>query len=256
MKRVVFNRLMLRRRDRVVGVGNSVRQALIDNEGIRPNRVDVIYNGVNVEAFSNSITNRTSRFDTRREIDVGDDDLLLIQVARLDALKDHLTAIRTLARVVESHPEVKLVLVGEGPEQDVITAEVRKRSLQSFVRFLGLRNDIPRLLQAADIFLLTSISEGIPLTIIEAMLAGLPVVTTSVGGIPEIVKDGETGLTAPSGKDQELSSAILRLIETPSLREEMGAAGCRRAKTVFSDEQMNRAYHQLYNEMLTTSNAG
>ena len=103
-----------------------------------------------------------------------------------------------------------------------IADEVRRRKLESQVRFLGSRADVPRLLHAADIFLLTSISEGIPLTVIEAMAAGLPVVATRVGGVPEIVEEGRTGWLAPSGNDEQLAAAILRLAESDRAPEANG----------------------------------
>jgi L-malate glycosyltransferase len=249
-KRIVFNRLMLRSRDRVVGVGQSVRQALIDNEGIRPDRVGVIYNGINIAQFAHGESSSATRLQIRRELGVEAHDLLLVQVARLDALKDHLTAVRTLERVRQFRPDVKLLLAGEGPEHPAIDQEVRRRKLESQVRFLGLRADVQRLLHAADIFLLTSISEGIPLTVIEAMAAGLPVVATRVGGVPEIVEEGQTGWLAPARDDEQLAAAIQRLAENAPLRKQMGAAGRLRANALFSDEQWCAAYTKLYVEML------
>src|SRR5262249_13587034 len=117
------------------------------------------------------------------------------------------------------------------------------------IHLLGLRSDVPRLLDAADMFLLSSISEGIPLTIIEAMAAGLPVVATRVGGVAEMVGDRVTGLLAPAGDYGALAAAILRLAEHPRLRDEMGRRGraCRAER--FSAGKMYDAYHQLYKEM-------
>ena len=115
---------------------------------------------------------------------------------------------------------------------------------------LGLRKDIARLLSAADVFLLTSISEGIPLTAIEAMNAGLPVVATRVGGLPEIVVQGRTGVLAPSRDDEELADCILRLAADPALRAAMGRAGRERARAVFSQSRMHQQYLELYQEML------
>ncbi len=249
-KRILFNRLMLRPRDRVVGVGKSVRHALIHNEGLRPERVGVIYNGINIATFANGGGPTAVRSQVRRELGIGDDDLILLQVARLDALKDHLTAIRALERVSKRWPDVKLLLAGEGPEQSAIAGEIRRRNLESQVRFLGSRSDVPRLLHSADIFLLTSVSEGIPLTVIEAMAAGLPVVATRVGGVPEIVEEGTTGWLAPAGDDAKLADAVLRLAESLPLRRQMGLAGRQRAESMFSDVQWIASYARLYTEML------
>src|SRR5262249_1496011 len=141
------------------------------------------------------------------------------------------------------------VLTGRGPEQRRIEEEARRLGLTARVRFLGLRTDVARLLPAADVFLLTSISEGIPLTLIEAMAARLPIVSTNVGGVSEVVEDGVTGLLAPSGDADELSRQVLRLIAEPALRRELGERGRARAETHFSERQMLVAYAELYEEM-------
>jgi glycosyltransferase involved in cell wall biosynthesis len=246
-KRMVANRLLLRRRDRVVGVGQSVRSALIRNEGIPGGRVEVIYNGIDLPPFAREAHDRAA---ARRELGLGDGDLALIQVARLDSLKDHATALRALERLVARGPEVRLLLVGEGPEMPRIRELVRARALEPYVHFLGLRGDIARLLSAADIGLLTSISEGIPLTLIEAMAAGLPVVSTDVGGVREVVEEGVTGLLAAAGDDAALAEAILHLAGDPALRARMGRAGLRRAEAAFSERRMHDEYLKLYEEML------
>lgn len=246
-KRILFNRLMLRRGDRVVGVGGSVRQALIDNEGIPADRIAVIYNGVDVSAFDGPPPDRVA---VRREIGAGPDDLVILQVARLDHLKDHATAIRTIRRVAAGRSDVRLVLVGEGPEREKVEAAIAECDVAPQVRLLGLRDDVPRLLRSADLFLLTSISEGIPVTLIEAMAAGLPVVSTDVGGVAEVVEAGRTGLLAPSGDDAALARAVLRLAGDPDLRRTMGRHGHQRAGEVFSEQRMHAAYQACYEEML------
>jgi glycosyltransferase involved in cell wall biosynthesis len=246
-KRMFANRLLIERRDRIVGVGQSVRQALIRNEGIPTGRVEVIYNGVDLSTFAENLDDRTN---ARRAMGVGPEDFVILQVARLDALKDHPTAIRTMERVARSHPDARLVLVGEGPEEETIRTEVHRRGLDSRVIFLGLRSDVARLLPAADLFLLTSVSEGIPVTLIEAMGAARPVVATRVGGVGEVVDDGITGLLSPDGDDAGLSEQILRLAGDPAERERMGRSGLERARAMFTEEQMHEGYLRLYEEML------
>lgn len=246
-KRIIANRLLLERRDRVVGVGESVRQALIHNEGIPPSRVGVIYNGVDLEAFSSEAADRES---VRRELGLRSDEFAIFQVARLDHLKDHSTAIRTIARVVQRRPVARLVLIGEGPEEPRIRAEVERLGVSSSVLLLGLRTDVARLLPAADAFLLTSISEGIPVTLIEAMGARLPVVATAVGGIPEVVLNGKTGLLAPSGADAALADGLLRLVVEPGFRERLGLAGRERALSRFPQHLMHTSYLNCYEQML------
>jgi sugar transferase (PEP-CTERM/EpsH1 system associated) len=246
-KRKLANRLLLRRRDRVVAVGQAVREALVANDGFPAQRVGVIYNGIDLTPFA---APRDDRGTIRREMGAGDDEFVILQVARLDYLKDHATAVRTLARVLPHLPDARLVLVGEGPELQAIEEVVRQHGVGAQIRFLGLRKDVARLLSGADLFLLTSVSEGIPLTVIEAMAAGLPVVSTRVGGLPEVVVEGRTGLLEPAGDHAALGRAVCRLAAEPALRREMGHLGRERAETVFSEELMLAQYGALYREML------
>jgi sugar transferase (PEP-CTERM/EpsH1 system associated) len=246
-KRMIVNRLLLERRDRVVAVGRAVQQAVVNNEGIPAQRVAVIYNGIDLSPYRNGVPDRDA---VRRELGLGDWDLVLVQVARLDYLKDHPTAVRMMGQVVRQRPDARLLLVGEGPERGKIEDEIRQRGLEANVRLLGQRGDVARILRAADLFLLTSISEGIPLTVIEAMAAGLPVVATNVGGMTEVVEDGQTALLAPAADDAGLAAAVFRLAEDPELRRQMGQWGRERANEVFSERQMHEQYVRLYDEML------
>jgi sugar transferase (PEP-CTERM/EpsH1 system associated) len=246
-KRILFNRLMLRRRDRVVAVGDAVRQALLVNEGIPGGRIEVVFNGIDAERFEKRPGERAL---VRGELGLRPDEPVILQVARLDYLKDHATAVRAMARVVREKPEARQLLVGEGPEGRSIAAQVAGLRLERSVLFLGLRKDVARLLQAADIFLLSSVSEGIPLTVIEAMCAGLPVVCTDVGGTGEVVTDRQTGFLSPAGDDEALAGSILRLLGDPELRTRMGEAGRLRARERFSERRMADRYLALYGEML------
>ncbi|HEV3237338.1 MAG TPA: glycosyltransferase [Gemmataceae bacterium] len=246
-KRILFNRLALTKRDRAVGVGQAVRQALIDNEGIRPGSVSVIYNGIDLQPYQNGSPDRSL---VRKEMGIEPGEFAIILVARMDYLKDHATAIRTLANLRARTVNAKLILVGEGPELGKVEEQTRTLGMSGDVRFLGLRNDVPRLLSAVDLFLLTSISEGIPLTVIEAMAAGLPVVGTRVGGMAEVVEEGKTGLLAPSGDDAGLADHVERLALDPNLGSQMGACGKERAYSSFSLERMATQYRQMYQEQM------
>jgi glycosyltransferase involved in cell wall biosynthesis len=245
-KRILFNRLMLRRRDRVVAVGHAVRQALVANERIPDRRIEVVYNGIDAERFAGRLRDRA---EVRRELGLGTAEPVIIQVARLDRLKDHSTALRCLARVTREALTARLILVGDGPEDAAIRTQVEQLGLAQSVLFLGLRKDVAQLLRAADLFLLSSVSEGIPLAVIEAMCAGLPVVSTEVGGTAEVVRDGHTGMLAAAGDDAALADAILRLHRDPDLRRRLGENGRLRARELFSEEQMARKYLGLYEQM-------
>ncbi|MFO0810226.1 MAG: glycosyltransferase [Gemmataceae bacterium] len=237
-KRMFANRLLLSSRDRVVGVGEAVRQALIVNEGLPEGRVNVLYNGIDVDAFAAA----ADRASARTALGVRPDEFAIIQVARLDYLKDHATAIRTLARV----PGGRLVLVGDGPEKQSIEAVAREQGVTDRITWLGTRHDVARLLPGADLFLLTSVSEGIPLTVLEAMAAGLPIVATDVGGLREVVAHGDTGFLAPARDDAALAGLIQRLADDPNLRRRMGESGRVRAKERFDEPRMCDDYGRLY----------
>jgi L-malate glycosyltransferase len=245
-KRVWANRSLLTARDRFVAVGQYVRKALVDFEGLPEGRVDVIYNGRDLRMF---IPDQSRRSEVRDQLGLSHDGFVIVQVARLDRLKDHPTALRVMARLKSALPSSTLLIVGDGEERERVQGLVEELGLASSVRLLGERNDVARLLQAADLFLLTSVSEGIPLTLIEAMATALPCVATRVGGIPEIVKDGETGFLADSGNDLELARYIVRLAEDPVLRERFGQAGHARVHTRFDEPAMLESYKRMYHEM-------
>lgn len=239
------NRLLLRRGDRVVGVGQAVRRALVDKEGLPPGRVGVIYNGIDTASYAGA----AGRDEVRRELGLGADDFVIILVARMDPIKDHATALRAVARVAARRDDARLVLVGEGPTAGAVAGEAARLGLGPHVLQLGLRTDVARLLGGADVSLLTSLSEGIPLSLIEAMASGLPVVATRVGGIPEVVQEGLTGLLAPSGDDAGLADALLRLAADPDLRGRLGGQGRARAEAVFSEARMHAAYREAYDAL-------
>jgi glycosyltransferase involved in cell wall biosynthesis len=245
-KRMVFNRTFLRPCDRVVAVGEAVRQALVKNEGIAAERIDVIYNGVRLADFRSE---NHSRQHLRQALGIAADTPVAIQVARLDPLKDHATALRAAACIRRQLPQFKLLLVGEGPERAAIEQNISRLELHDTVQLLGLRTDVRELLAVADLFLLTSISEGIPVTLIEAMAAQLPVVSTDVGGTGEVVVPGVTGYLAPAGDDAALAARMLELLTHPDRASAMGRQGRTRAETEFSEHAMHTAYAQLLKQM-------
>jgi len=246
-KRKWANRVLLRRNDRVVAVGECVRQALVDNEGLRASRIEVVYNGVDLRRYD---PGRSARAAVRAELGVAPDQTLIMQVARLNRLKDHGTALRALKRLIARHPQAKLVLVGDGEERPAIERLIDTLELAPFVTLAGTRNDVPRLLQGADVFLLSSLTEGVALTLIEAMATGLPIVATSVGGNSEVVVDGATGFLVPPRSDAEMADRLERLAISPDQARQFGDAGSRRAAERFSDTQMHAAYRTIYGQML------
>ena len=246
-KRMLYNRVAISRRDRIVAVGEAVRQALITNEGFPANRVDRIYNGINLEPFLN--TDYVEANKIRTEFNIADSTFLIAHVARLDSIKDHLTAMRAVSRLVDAGVDAKLLIVGDGPERSTIE-RARAELSSSNIIIAGIRRDIPAILAAADAFLLTSLSEGIPLTVIEAMASSLPVVATDVGGLSEVVIQGETGFLAPARDALAISNHLRELVNQPARAAEFGAAGRALAKDRFSEQAMIASYSAAYSEMI------
>jgi glycosyltransferase involved in cell wall biosynthesis len=168
----------------------------------------------------------------------------LVMVGRLAPPKDPVTLIRALA-TLPGTPFAALV-VGDGPDRAEVEAEVRAAGLDGAVELAGERRDVPELLADADVLVLASRSEGAPLSILEAMAAGLPVVASAVGGVPELVDDGTTGLLVPPGDPAALADALRRVLTDPALRARMGAAGRERVRARFDIAQLRSAHLELY----------
>ena len=167
----------------------------------------------------------------------------VLTVGRLAAPKDPLTLIRALAQV--SHP-FSACVVGDGPERAAVEAEIRAAGLGRAVELTGERRDVPDLLAAADVFALSSRSEGAPLSVLEAMAAGLPVVASNVGGLPELVADGETGVLVPPEDPAALAAALDRLLGDAELRRTLGARGRDRVRERFDLSTLREAHLTLY----------
>jgi glycosyltransferase involved in cell wall biosynthesis len=175
----------------------------------------------------------------------------LVSVGRLAAPKDPHTLVRALAALGERPFSTQIV--GDGPERAAVEAEVGAHGLEGRVELLGDRRDVPRLLADSDVFVLSSRSEGAPLSVLEAMAAGLPVVASAVGGVPEQVADGATGLLVPPGDPAALASALERLLADPELRRRLGTAGRERVRERFDLAAVRRAHVDLYERVLAGS---
>lgn len=175
----------------------------------------------------------------------------IVTVGRLQAPKDTLTFVRALAALKERPLEA--VIVGEGPDRPALESEIRRLGLASAVELAGARDDVAKILAASDLFVLSSRSEGLPLSILEAMAAALPVIASSVGGIPEIVVEGETGFLVPPGDPQSLAGAIESLLDDSDLRRRLGAAGRDRVAQRFDLVSARQAHLDLYSALLAAA---
>ncbi|KIX84467.1 glycosyltransferase [Thermus filiformis] len=206
----------------------------------------VIYNGIPLERFSGGGVQTWPRRGK----------LVWIHVGRFAPQKNHRLLVEAFAQALARLPSMELWLVGEGPLRPQVEEQVQKAGLVEYVRFLGLRRDIPELLSQADALLLPSDWEGVPLVVLEAMAAGKPVVATKVGGVPELVEHGVTGFLVPPGDPGALAEAILRVASSGELRRQMGEAGWERVRERFDIRQTARAYGELYLGLLEKTRGG
>lgn len=169
-----------------------------------------------------------------------------VMVGRLAPEKDVATLLRAVAAVVRVDPSFRLEIAGDGACRADLEGLAAELDLREYVRFLGAVNDVAALLERASLFVLSSLTEGVSLTVLEAMARGLPVIATRVGGNPEVVADGETGLLVPSATPDFLASALLQLHQNPATGRRMGLAGRERAEHYFDVRATVAAYEALY----------
>ncbi|MGI8992324.1 MAG: glycosyltransferase [Bryobacteraceae bacterium] len=191
----------------------------------------------------------------RKREGFGEDELLCLCVGRLAPQKDHANLLNAFAAGPASHPRARLLLAGDGPLRAAIEEQAAALGLGGRVRFLGRRTDMPDVLSAVDLFVMASRWEGSPLSVMEAMAAGVPVIATSVGGLPELVEDGVSGLLVPPGDSATLASAIRRLLDNAGERASMGRFAATRAQERFDCPVMVRAYERLYEKLLRTASS-
>jgi len=175
---------------------------------------------------------------------------VLTHVGRFAPPKNHALLIEAFAQVRSDAP-LYLLLVGGGELENTVREQVARLGLQERVRFLGVRADVADILRASDVFVLSSRWEGNPMSVMEAMAAGLPVVSTAVGGVPELVQEGATGLLVPSEDAGALAQAMQALVDDPVRRQAMGAAARQHAIARFDIRHTVRGYEQLYEKLLT-----
>jgi len=175
-------------------------------------------------------------------------------VGRLAAVKDQSSLLRALAAIIQAEPAqrttLRCILVGDGPERASLQSLVEELALGDCVWMAGDRDDIPNLLACMDVFVLPSLGEGISNTVLEAMATGLPVVATRVGGNPELVTEGDTGMLVPVGNVTALAQALQRLIDDPALCIRMGNAGLERVQRDFDWQRTVTTYLQVYDALL------
>ena len=234
---------------KLVMVAEYMKQEYLDNAKFPPEKIITIYNGV-------SYDEPKEPFDLdafNKEIDFCEGDFLIANVANFRPPKGHLILIDAAYLVCQAIPKAKFLLIGEegdGKIKREILGRIEKYNLQDRIKLLGFRNDISQILKHIDIFLLASISEGLPMSVVEGMRASRPVVATDVGGLSEVVKSGVTGFLTKPGDHQDLAEKLITLLKDQNLRKEMGEKGREVAISMFSLDEMISKYQVLYTRLM------
>jgi len=239
-KRRVANCVLSHAPSEVVTVSSELRDHLVA-EGFPAERVSVIYNGIDVGGLPDA----GKRVQMRRALGLSEDAIVLGTVARLDPVKDLGTLIAAMASPPLSGVKLTLLVIGDGSERADLERMAHSLGAASAIRFLGHREDARDVLAACDLYGNSSISEGISLTILEAMAAGLPVVATRVGGTPEIVDDS-CGRLVPSRNSEAVAAMLAQLSADPALRHRLGSEARSRVEQRFTLERMVREYRDAY----------
>jgi sugar transferase (PEP-CTERM/EpsH1 system associated) len=219
---------------RVVCVSDALLAYVVEEIGLRPELLQTIVNGIDVAELREP---RNAR---------GQEEFVFVAVGRLAAVKNYPLMLEAFAEASARAGQLRLLIAGDGPERGTIEALVAERRLESKVRLLGFTQDVNSVLKNADAYVISSLSEGTPMAVLEAMRAGLPVLATRVGGLPTVIREGETGLLVPSGDVTALSRAMVELASDPGRSRAMGDAGYRHVLGHFSLRSMVAAYENLY----------
>lgn len=236
--------------ERYVVVSPDLRSWLTERARIKHSKVVYIANGIDVDLFDVP----AAADKTRRQL--GDfaptGSVLVAHVARLDQVKDQAGLISAfkLLRQTSGHVDCRLVIVGAGSQRQQLERQIAELGLMQAVQLLGNRDDVAELLAECDVFALSSIAEGMPVTLLEAMAASLPVVATDVGGVALVVENGVTGTLVPARDPSAMASALNAYAADPTLRRKHGNAGRARVTAQFSLSAMVTAYAALYDELL------
>lgn len=233
--------------DLVVANSNYTKEVLVSMEGVPEGKVRFVRYGIDQRPFRSVSAEAVNAVQAEMSLE---GKLVLCVAARLDHMKGHRFLLEAMAMTLRrGHPHVVLLVAGAGPMEETLRSQARELGIEDGVRFLGMRADVPELMAASDIVVHPSLTEASGIALIEALAVGRPVVATDVGGTPEVVTHDRSGLLVPSCSSEALADAILRLVEAPELRQEMGRTARAEADR-FSLQRMAEEHAAVYAELL------
>jgi len=242
----LLDRVLLYFPDHLVPVSEKVYREIMACPFMNPDRVTMIRNAIEQQSFHVA----EQRESCRSEFGLNPDSIVIGSSGRLEKVKRYDLMLRGFATVFERFPNSKLMLIGDGSLKTGLEQLANELRIADAVIWTGFRTDVPRLLAAMDIYVQSSVNEGLSLSILEAMAAGKPVIITDVGGARELVENGRTGILIAPGSAAEISGAIIELLEDPAKCSLFAAAGRTYVEREFGLMQMMESYRQLYKSFL------
>ena len=242
-----LERFSARFTDKIITLTKSGIEPYIKAGIGQKSQFDYIYNGVDVERLRKR---KVDRIQKRQEIGVENDCFLVVTAGRLVPVKGYTYLITAIAQVTTEIPNIRLVFLGDGELRGELLGQVKTLGLEKHVLFPGMRSDVPEIISCSDLFVLPSVNEGFGVVLLEAMAMRCPIVATNVGGVPEVVLDGETGILVPPGDPVPLARGIIQLLKDPSIALKMAECGYQRLKACFDIRETVSKTEHLYKELL------
>jgi hypothetical protein len=219
-------------------VSHAVKSDLVE-QGIKPGKIVVVQNGIDPNLIKEKKDNNDKESENKDNVIVG-------TITRLSPQKDLKTFLRMATLVIKEIPNVEFIVIGDGEQREELQTLAERLGLHNHVQFLGYREDARDVLKSFDIFVLSSLWEGLPIVVLEAMAAGKPVVATAVDGVTEVVEHGKTGLLVEPGRPDLLAKLVIELINNPDRSKTMGKRGRERIKRAFSINRVINTMEQIY----------
>ena len=242
-----MERLLAKLTDVIITVGEQQRREIINYKIAEPEKIISVPLGLNLERFINSTVQPD---ELRSELGISADALLVGIVARLVPIKNHVCFLEAARLVLERNDKACFVIVGDGELRAELERKARDLKIESRVIFMGFQHNLEKIYAGLDIVTLSSYNEGLPVALIEAMAAGKPVVSTDVGGVRDLILDGNNGLLVPSNDHKALAEAIIYLLRKPERRAMMGRAGREKAYPDFDKKRLVVDIDNLYRQCL------
>jgi len=235
---------LIRQADAVIAVSDRLKQEL-EAAGVPPQKITVLRNAILLRDYAVA----GNAASARQEFGIRDDQPVISIVGRLSLEKGHETFLQAAAEIAKSHPNLRCLIVGDGPLERALRQRVQELGLTDHVLFTGHRSQLADIYAATDVLVISSLTEGIPNVLLEAFAHGKPAVATSVGGVPEVLEDGRTGWLVDVGDQHAIARHVVRLLDTPTLRTQMGAAARAAIEQQYSFESRTKALETLYDRI-------